>query len=338
MTKRIIVHGGYPKAGSTALQHFFAHHRDALAESGILYPKTGIPLFDRAWIEHGHHNLPNSFSNSPQHYRYDLKSGGFKELSDEWRSSGKDILLLSSESFIETLCYAHAELKQKLQDTFPTIQVDFVFVIRNLFDYFVTNVIQERIEWMLGLHSGIMRNLQQEINDIERYGWYSDPVQASQDLFGTDHTHIIPYMPDIIPAFCESSGLNARGFIGTSSEFRTNKRAPAKQTKLMLNISSSPDALELRERFKTSNVNWNDLFEHDTVEYNLFSGSASEAALRACEALMLRCKSIPQSKPDPRNPLWIDLRDVVYTPTERARLTELFGQKIMARCETEYLA
>ncbi len=38
MTRRAFVHIGLPKTGTTYLQAVLAHHRDALRESGVLYP------------------------------------------------------------------------------------------------------------------------------------------------------------------------------------------------------------------------------------------------------------------------------------------------------------
>ena len=42
MKKKLYLHIGMGKTGTTALQHFFWDNRDILAAKGICYPKVGI--------------------------------------------------------------------------------------------------------------------------------------------------------------------------------------------------------------------------------------------------------------------------------------------------------
>ncbi|BBD09285.1 hypothetical protein [Desulfovibrio ferrophilus] len=59
--KTVYLHIGYFKTGTTALQHFLWHNRDALAEQGVLYPETGcleqnghVHLVSSIFQKHGH--------------------------------------------------------------------------------------------------------------------------------------------------------------------------------------------------------------------------------------------------------------------------------------------
>ncbi len=54
--KTVYLHIGTHRTGSTSIQRFMANAEEALAEQGIIYPKTGRP--DTDWTnQYGHHEL-----------------------------------------------------------------------------------------------------------------------------------------------------------------------------------------------------------------------------------------------------------------------------------------
>lgn len=62
---RIIIHGGMPKTGTTALQQFLAANETRLRSQGILYPRSGR----RSETDPAHHALFLSFlGNKPLHF------------------------------------------------------------------------------------------------------------------------------------------------------------------------------------------------------------------------------------------------------------------------------
>lgn len=88
----LVLHIGYPKTGTTAIQRRLLENRIRLADAGILYPSTFIH-------EYGHHQLP-------WHLRGDSRrSPGaladlFDSLDAEVRASDPDRVILSSEGFV----------------------------------------------------------------------------------------------------------------------------------------------------------------------------------------------------------------------------------------------
>ena len=92
--KRVLIHAGTHKTGTTSLQALFTRHRGALRARGILYPTTGI--------------LPNPYEIDSQtniawelmgHPSFDPAVGTLDDLIAEVASSDCEKVLLSSEEF-----------------------------------------------------------------------------------------------------------------------------------------------------------------------------------------------------------------------------------------------
>lgn len=87
MAKKLFLHIGLHKTGTSAIQHVLYHAHDALKERGILYPKSV------AWDDHSHHSLLFPF------WRDDDFTPEFDKLQDEIRRAGCDTVIVSSELF-----------------------------------------------------------------------------------------------------------------------------------------------------------------------------------------------------------------------------------------------
>lgn len=120
--KKLFIHAGLQKTGSTSLQHFFFMNRDFLKNNGVLYPASpnNSPLNPDVI---GHHSdmLPTFYS----HYSFNRLS---PELTmqyyiDEILSSDCEVALLSTED----LFYNDPSLIRKLTDSF---QVIFIVYLR----------------------------------------------------------------------------------------------------------------------------------------------------------------------------------------------------------------
>jgi hypothetical protein len=109
--KKIILHAGTHKTGTTALQMFASQESELLRQSGIYYPKSGRP---HAQFQDGHHLLPWSAAGR-QFDNPRLSPGGagsptrvWSELLEEVRSRPEPVILLSSEEF-SLLTHEHVQ-------------------------------------------------------------------------------------------------------------------------------------------------------------------------------------------------------------------------------------
>jgi hypothetical protein len=94
--RRLYLHIGLHKTGTTAIQRHLSGHQDVLLAAQKLYPSTG-----RLSSKHpGHHNIAWAFSGD---YRYRQGLGGVDDLIAEisdWRGD----VILSSEDFVSLAC------------------------------------------------------------------------------------------------------------------------------------------------------------------------------------------------------------------------------------------
>ncbi|WP_156121794.1 hypothetical protein [Halocynthiibacter namhaensis] len=94
--KKVIVHLGMHKTGTTFLQHQMQLHREALNALGVLFPQTGIPqeggFHVRAGALPGHQLLLSSLRGQNNDIWADLK--------DEIRRSDAHTIVLSCENFL----------------------------------------------------------------------------------------------------------------------------------------------------------------------------------------------------------------------------------------------
>lgn len=104
MKKRIYLHIGIHKTGTTSIQVFFTRNAKILEDNGILYPMTGRPLKYRF----GQHQLPWSVF-SKEHYVPDFEWKNklkdtdvdfvWESLRNEINNSVADVVIISSEEF-----------------------------------------------------------------------------------------------------------------------------------------------------------------------------------------------------------------------------------------------
>lgn len=122
MAKRLVVHAGFFKTGTTALQTSFAHHREALSSKNILYPRLGATGQHRAawalsgrywgWENQGGQTTPRSVW----------------EKTIEKLNTYPDTALLSSE-FLAELLPEHIE---SMKSDIKASEVTIVFTLRPL--------------------------------------------------------------------------------------------------------------------------------------------------------------------------------------------------------------
>jgi hypothetical protein len=102
--RRVVLHIGMHKTGTTAFQSFCMDHWNTLQAAGFLYPDAGRPLFHA--VRYGHHLLPWSINGrvtSAPYWPEKVSSAEvWTALNEELATSASHTAVLSSEEF-ETL-------------------------------------------------------------------------------------------------------------------------------------------------------------------------------------------------------------------------------------------
>lgn len=91
--KKIFLHIGLSKTGSTTIQSFLAINRDNLYNFGYLHPQTGTNPREK---EKPHHNLAWQITGRK---KADITLGTWKDLHQEIDSSNLNKIIITSESF-----------------------------------------------------------------------------------------------------------------------------------------------------------------------------------------------------------------------------------------------
>jgi hypothetical protein len=116
MKKKIYIHIGFGKTGTTAIQSFFSRNRVELLKHDFLYPTTGLEIG-------GHHLLAPvgtcDISGNTQVM--------YKQLAKEIKDSPASNIFISSENFI----FAKPTLIESVQKEFEKFDVKIIFYIRS---------------------------------------------------------------------------------------------------------------------------------------------------------------------------------------------------------------
>jgi glycosyltransferase involved in cell wall biosynthesis len=219
--RRMILHIGNPKAGSSSLQKFFFDHRDALSERGILYPVTdNHPVM-------AHYNL--AFSISPlkrmrQLYTPDLLT--FDKLAAMLETRDEDVVLISAESFVALSDKPAVVNKIKQFAKSQNLLIDVVVLIRPQHLFFESVYSQSTKALLNNSHfrQFVLQNTDERVPANVKYLkiWDAPPL-----------TRLIPLpftaarlKPDLETVFFEATGLadRVRDFLQAAPREIVNRR------------------------------------------------------------------------------------------------------------------
>lgn len=128
MKRKIYLHIGFHKTGSTSIQHSFWRNKGALEDKGILYPELYLN--------------EKEFKTSPNHSYFfkEWFNHGTKRLSDDEDYYGKQILGIEKNSDIlfsaEVLCRPkkYASFRRFLLKNFPNHEIETIAYVRSPYD------------------------------------------------------------------------------------------------------------------------------------------------------------------------------------------------------------
>lgn len=203
--KRLILHIGLHKTGTTFIQHHLLHHRDALHRGGVLVPKTGFDrnVGGRAGALSGHQGLVRALR---------LKDESiWSDLHDEIDSTAARTVLISAENLGFPTAPDRAALIAALFERLGTFaQIDVIAMARAPHSYAEAFY----AEWVTSAHPGGARSIHETLVD------HGDALTNLAALFAPfeDHSKRPVQLADfdasrgdrgLWSAFCALAGLPA---------------------------------------------------------------------------------------------------------------------------------
>ena len=115
--KKIYLHIGYGKTGTSSIQDMMFHNKDIFKINSLYYPDIGL------WGSAHHHlsQLPGQTN-----YIIEIKKNLIK-IKEKFTNSDSNIMLISSEN----LCFTKRELIEKYRDVFDGFDVQIIMYVRN---------------------------------------------------------------------------------------------------------------------------------------------------------------------------------------------------------------
>ena len=204
MRKKLFLHIGTHKTGTTALQTFLMVNKQLLREHGVLMPVSGcIGPYS------GHHNIAWELNND---HRFQSDYGTLDDLCAEISESDCHTVVISSEDFesLYSIPEALVTLKRRLNDV--GCQVEVIIFFRELGGY-ITSLYAELLKHGLDL---TFRAFKKQILDtgvfVMRGNWrfcfrYERIARGFANIFGKRHVHCNGFEVPIEPKFVNLIGL-----------------------------------------------------------------------------------------------------------------------------------
>ncbi|MCY4043723.1 MAG: hypothetical protein OXE99_01435 [Cellvibrionales bacterium] len=130
--KKLILHIGRHKTGTTSLQTFLFQNRDALKRQGVLYPVSGLRVAAHHWISEPLARKKLKVTGALTHF---IESPHWQQLTDEIDQSPQEVVLLSSEAF------QNVE-PEVLAGLFQGFDVEVIVYLRGQVDYLASSYAQ----------------------------------------------------------------------------------------------------------------------------------------------------------------------------------------------------
>lgn len=184
MTKKLIVHAGFPKTGTTSLQASLAQARVSLLEQGLLYPESrGSAQHSAAWAL------------TQKTFGWEGR-GGYKTPEKDWVDlvnhvkATNETVLLSSEFFSHTNEEQVAKFKADMNVTDTTI----IFTMRSLAKILPSRYQQSLKKGNTWSYDEWLSDILQKDNPNPatlKFGNYSNTIARWAQVFGADNIVVV---------------------------------------------------------------------------------------------------------------------------------------------------
>ncbi|WP_444903962.1 hypothetical protein ACJJIU_01540 [Microbulbifer sp. CnH-101-E] len=215
--KKLILHVGLEKTGTSFLQQVFHLNKELLSSRGILYPKTGLEGSHHYWLAKG---LGFHFQNEELD---PLRLNGVvDQFFHEVSSSNSEKILVSSEHFDFNLS---KKLCSNLREVLKDFEVCVILFLRNQIDY-AQSLYMEHLKW------GGVESFREFLDFSNKFNFYEKVRMWKDSGFDVRVSDYDRSKKDILSEFLTSANLDIN-----SDEFITPN--------VGVNVSPPIDFLEL---------------------------------------------------------------------------------------------
>lgn len=252
MRKRLFVHVGYPKTGTSTIQRAFDAERGfLLASHGLLYPESCL-----ARPEFGHHNIYWEATGDPL---FNPSNGRLEDLLSEVRRMDPEQVLVSSESLVTLLVEDPGYFRHAFAESLAAFDLTVVIAVRRLDEHVEASFRQQFNAWLWG--RAIKRN-----TDLDEYLAKFDVDRALLPLrilreAGYDLIHLA-YGDGMVERFTQAldlgPGVSRR--LARHGDVNVNWMSARAMT-LIHHLTQRPDEPELRRQVAADRATFQQLLE-----------------------------------------------------------------------------
>lgn len=235
--KKVILHIGTGKTGTSSIQNFLHTHHDALRmQHGVLYPKTGLVSSSHfGEMIHAHYDLPAWLAKS------DVHVAELKKLRQEIDDFSGNVVILSCENLYHHLAAEHLAA---LGNLLAGLEVHVVCYVRRQ-DLYMESAWKQQVKvgaMRMPFEQFLVRHTETEFLG-EVHGNYYRMLLPWATSFGKSRLHIRIFDPvtwpgrDLIQDFVQALGLPSE--IGKLPRIEiTNVAMPSELMRLLCKINS----------------------------------------------------------------------------------------------------
>jgi hypothetical protein len=188
--RKLIIHPGWSKTGTSAIQHALVSITDQLKERGILYP-TSLQQIDLA-----HHKFALAFKASGPYSTNHNKEDVIKMAINEMKAEGCNSLIISSE--LSPLYFDYPEFRAFVDSYFDYVEIIFTIrsqsdCLKSLFSQLVTD---PNVRYRESLFFLFTKN-------IDHLNYYSQ-ISRWSNVVDKQSVRIIPYSKNVVGDFLDS--------------------------------------------------------------------------------------------------------------------------------------
>ncbi len=273
MRKKIYIHIGTHKTGTTAVQLFSIKNTNILKTLNIHYAFESRPK-DKS-IQYGHHLLPWFLMDRHSHYFEEYINNKEKmifALINEIKTSQCDNIILSSEAF----SLLNIEQIDRLKKYLTEFDVHIIMYLRRK-DSLIETMYQTNV-----MNYNESRSLDDSINKMGIALNYYEFVEKWKNIFGEDKVHVKLYCKnilkknDIVVDFYNLFDIDITDIVMKTKSIDINKTIPLQYTDLIANLLRVNASQELiqdikrisRESFSDEKMSYHILPLEDRVKYS----------------------------------------------------------------------